>query len=138
MKAATAVLAGAVLAASGLADAQEVSKETIRAIREGRAHYMQQCAACHGLLAKGNTSVALGTDGRTCAPPDLTSISEREGRFDGVRVLSQIRLGDGRAGMPALRGTHGRSWSDPRTQLELYNLVKYLEWVQVHGSAGVH
>lgn len=138
MKAATAVLAGTVLAASGLGYAQDVSQDTIRAISAGRHQYVQHCAACHGMLARGNTNVAFGTDGQTCTPPDLTALSQRQGRFEDVRVLHHVLWGDAKTGMPALRGTHGRSPSDPRTQLDAFNLLKYIEWVQLHEGVAAH
>lgn len=55
---------------------------------DGRALFMENCAVCHGVDAKGNGPMARAVE---TAPADLTLIAQRNGgTFPTVEVLSTI------------------------------------------------
>ena len=55
---------------------------------DGRTAYLENCASCHGLDAKGDGPMARGL---TTAPPDLTMIASRNGGvFPTDQVMSTI------------------------------------------------
>jgi mono/diheme cytochrome c family protein len=63
--------------------------------RAGPAIYQERCASCHGADAKGNGPVAQVLK---VAPPDLTSISKRNGgTFPAARIVKIISFGDNMA-----------------------------------------
>ncbi len=114
--------------------------ETMPGPQEGRAHFMANCAVCHGDSAKGNGPMA---GGLTKAPADLTLIAMRNGgTFPRARVMSTV---DGYArsdmagpGMPEfgelLMGdlvpfNSGDGIQTP-TPRKLVALVEYLETIQ--------
>jgi hypothetical protein len=71
----------AILAVLGLAACVE---EPI----DGRTAYLENCASCHGVDGKGDGPAARGL---TVAPPDLTTISARNGGvFPTDQVMSTI------------------------------------------------
>ena len=71
----------AILAVLGLAACVE---EPI----DGRTAYLENCASCHGVDAKGDGPMARGL---TTAPPDLTMIAARNGGvFPTDQVMSTI------------------------------------------------
>lgn len=115
------LLVGAALLVAAAAGAGE--KSDLRAIGEGRALYLTNCAGCHG-------SDATGLVGR-----DLTGTARRDGGFDRLHVANHI-LGrrDGLASprMPAWRVSFERSWpqGESATMLNACKLVRYLEFVQ--------
>ena len=96
---------------------------------EGRKLFMQHCATCHGLEAKG--------DGPTAkvlkkAPADLTKIEKVNGKFPFVHVQRIISGDDlleshGSRDMPVW-GTFLRRKVGPGfAQMEIYNLTKFVE-----------
>jgi hypothetical protein len=124
-----------VFAGAALAQAQSYDVRTLRAIGQGRALYLQNCAACHGALAGGNTNVPVGTDGVTCAPPDLTSIAARDGGFSPLHVKVHIEgqpSGKCQPGMPCWQQVFRANHDDAHALMQVYKLVKYLEWLQEH------
>jgi hypothetical protein len=140
MKKLAVALAGAfVLASAAAAYAQDYDTRTLRAIGQGRALYLQNCAACHGPLAHGLEGVPVGTDGLTCAPPDLSKIAERDGRFSALHVRVHIDgqpAGPCPPGMPCWKQVfRARGAGDEgHAMRETYKLVKYLQWLQTHGQ----
>jgi mono/diheme cytochrome c family protein len=65
----------------------------------GRESYLQYCASCHGLDARGDGPVGASLKQ---APPDLTAVAERrQGSFSDREIASLI---DGRS-MPMAHGT---------------------------------
>ena len=100
----------------------------------GRKLYVQYCASCHGMDAKGGGPVA--SELKT-APSNLTTIAQRHGgKFDSIHVQLNI---DGEKEVPAhgsrdmpvwgayFRSTKGESFS----KMNIYALAEYLEAVQV-------
>jgi len=114
-------VAGAALLVATLAGADE--KSDLRAIGEGRALYLTNCASCHGPDATGLT-------GR-----DLTTIAQRDRAFSRVHVANHIQgRRDGLAGkpMPAWCAAFTHSWpgGEGAAMLTTRKLVRYLEFVQ--------
>ncbi|NNU80686.1 cytochrome c [Halovulum dunhuangense] len=65
----------------------------------GRDNYIEYCASCHGSNGKGGGPLA---ELITVAPPDLTTLSQRnEGAFPMLQVIHII---DGRTGVRAHGG----------------------------------
>ena len=109
----------------------------------GRTEFMDRCAACHGIDAKGHGPVAALM---TVALPDLTALSERHGgAFPYEFVSSAI---DGRK-KPRAHGSlemplWGKHYSEGRTDrvgeiqvnAHIYELLIYLESIQQPTSAG--
>lgn len=130
-----------ILASVGAAFAQEYDTRTLRAIGEGRALYVQRCAACHGPLAQGLSNVPTGTDGITCSAPDLTKIKDRDGRFDRLHVRVHIEgqaSGKCAPGMPCWQQVLRQSvGGDAYAFMQTYRLVKYVEWLQEHEQQAV-
>jgi mono/diheme cytochrome c family protein len=111
----TALLVAAVAGADDRSD--------LRAIGEGRALYLTNCASCHGKDATGLT-------GR-----DLTGIAQRDRTFDRRHVANHIDVRhDGLAGgpMPVWSGVFKRTWpgGESASALKTVKLVRYLEFVQ--------
>jgi mono/diheme cytochrome c family protein len=99
----------------------------------GRQLYAQYCASCHGVDGRGNgpAAAALKT-----APPDLTMIARREGKFPALRVQRIISgddmvPGHGSREMPVW-GEYFRAKNPDRivTVGHLYALTKYVEAIQ--------
>jgi len=103
-------------------------------LARGRQLYIQHCASCHGMDAKGNGPVA--SELKT-APSNLTTIAQRHGgKFDSIHVQLNI---DGEKEVPAhgsrdmpvwgayFRSTKGESYS----KMNVYALAEYLKAVQV-------
>ena len=93
------------VAVSAPLPASEAEQEPIEKI--GKQEFIQSCAACHGVTAKGDGPVA---DLLTVELPDLTTIRKRHGgEFPASWVY---RIIDGRTEVPA----HGRRempvWGD--------------------------
>lgn len=127
MKKLIVVLAGAALLA---APAMAQDNDTLKAIGQGRAVYLTNCAGCHGADAKGTTA---GTNGGI---PDLTLIASRDGTFRAVHVANEItgRRDGLKPGTPMPcwgnafkhRWPKGEGWA----AVQVYKLTKYLEWAQ--------
>ena len=145
MKSFVIVLAGAALAVSAQAFAEDFDTNTLRAIGQGRALYLQHCASCHGTAAKGNAEMAFGTNGQTVTPPDLTALASRDGHFDGAHIRSHIQgrtWGKCGVGMPcwqqvfraAQQSFGATGQGDAHTFLQMWKLTKYVEFVQTHNA----
>ena len=122
MRLACIAVAGTALLVSALAGADE--RADLRAIGEGRALYLTNCASCHG-------TDATGLVGR-----DLKTLGQRDGTFDRTHVANHIQgRRDGftpRPAMPAWRVGLTRQWPGGPTAADLgtVKLVRYLEFVQ--------
>lgn len=102
-------------------------------VADGRKLFVQYCAPCHGLEAKGDGPVAASLKRR---PPDLTQIQKAGERFPAGLVMDLV-AGDkvvrahGSRIMPVwgtvLRDEKGYTQS----QEDLSLLVKYLQSIQV-------
>ncbi len=100
----------------------------------GRKLYVQYCASCHGMDARGGGPVAAELK---TAPTNLTTIAQRHGgKFNPVHVQLNINgendvTAHGTKDMPVwgayFRNTRGQSVST----LNVYALTKYLEAIQV-------
>ena len=102
----------------------------------GQDLYREYCAVCHGSDAKGGGPAAAALK---MAPSDLTTISRRNGgKYPEVKVLRSINgqganiPAHGSADMP-IWGQIFRSVSSDQnlSDMRVYNLVKYLEKIQV-------
>ena len=99
----------------------------------GRKLYVQYCASCHGMDAKGSGPVAPALK---VAPTDLTTIAKRHGKWDGIAVEMYISgdkevVAHGTREMPVW-GAYFQSKRDRSVAaLNLYALMRYLEAVQV-------
>lgn len=120
----------------GAASSTEVVTET------GEETFQQYCAACHGVLGKGDGPVA---EVLTTPPPDLTRIAARnDGAFPREALIRQI---DGRDSVDA----HGSqqmpvwgyefwidagagSFSEQQVTATLNRLVDYLESIQLSAT----
>ena len=126
MRMQTAVLAGAALLLATGAGAGE--KGQLRAIGEGRALYLANCASCHGTDARGGTA------------PDLGAIGTRDGSFRVLHVENHItgrRDGRDNGTMPCWGRLLVRKWpagEGPAT-LQTWKLAQYLEFVQTTAAA---
>lgn len=128
-------------AAAGAAFSQDYDTRTLRAIGEGRALYVQHCAACHGPRAQGLQNVPTGTDGITCSAPDLTKLKDRDGGFDRLHVRVRIEgqaSGKCAPGMPCWQQVFRQSTGgDAYAFMQTYRLLKYVEWLQEHEQEAV-
>ena len=130
------VLVLARAAGAGVTTATDTASEIV--MRLGHESYLQYCAACHGLDARGNGPVAARLKN---VPSDLTRIAERHGgKFADREIADMI---DGRA-MPAIHGTRempvwGRRFStaigggdvgEEAVRGQLLILLEYLRSVQ--------
>lgn len=106
-------------------------KGATQAISLGRAHYLVNCAKCHGADAQGQ-EWGVGHNGQIVPIPDLTTIALRDGKFAPVHVAQHI---DGQpwgactAGMPCwqqINRSHGPAYA----YLQTRNLTRYLESIQ--------
>lgn len=126
----TALIAGLLMLA------QSVSFQTAlaRQGKEGRGQklYLQYCASCHGTDGRGGGTVAPSLK---AAVPDLTTIQQREGKFDAVKVQQYISgeigvTAHGQKDMPVwgyvFRFNQGQSTST----LNVYALMEYIRSIQ--------
>jgi mono/diheme cytochrome c family protein len=106
--------------------------------RAGSAIYQERCASCHGVDAKGNGPVAQVLK---ASPPDLTSISKRNGgTFPAARIAKIISLGDNMAAhgtrmMPVWGTTFSYEGGGGRrgvlySRRAVVELKRYLETIQ--------
>ena len=123
------------LAGNGVS-AQTVKKEAARPIQsvEGVDTYKEYCAACHGPNAKGNGPAASALK---TAPPDLTTIAKRKGKFSAsdieVRIVGKsLPASHGNTDMPLWGHVFDAFNSDPNVaKLRVNNLVDYIKSLQV-------
>jgi mono/diheme cytochrome c family protein len=127
MKRLIVVVAEATLLAAPAA-AQDTA--TLKAIGQGRALYLSNCAGCHGADVKGTTT---GTNGGI---PDLTGIAARDGGFKALHVVNHIAgRRDGmksEKAMPCWGGLLRSHWpgGEGAAALAEWKLAKYLAFVQ--------
>jgi len=134
MKSFVIVLAGAALAVSAQAFAEDFDTNTLRAIGQGRALYLQHCASCHGPAARGNAEMTFGTNGRTVTPPDLTALASRDGQVSATHIRVHIQgraWGKCTTGMPCWQQVFATSGKgDAYSFLQMWKLAKYVQFVQ--------
>lgn len=100
----------------------------------GRKLYVQYCASCHGMDAKGSGPVASALK---VAPTDLTTIAQRNGgKFNAVDVQLHINgekdvPAHGSKEMPVWGQYFGSTRGRDVAVLNINALTKYLEAVQV-------
>ena len=98
----------------------------------GRKLYVQYCASCHGMDAKGNGPVAASLK---VAPSDLTMLAKKHGHWDAL-VVEQGIGGEmsvpahGTREMPVWGAYFRRQRGAGVSTLNIYALTKYLEAVQ--------
>ena len=122
MRTKIAAAAGTLLLIAAWAAADDYGP--LRAIGEGRALYLANCASCHG------------TDARGLASPALDRLFARDGAFDALRVANHIEgRRDGVTGkpMPAWGTRLQASWPYGRAGalMQIQKLTRYLEFAQV-------
>ncbi|MFM8394729.1 MAG: c-type cytochrome [Acidobacteriota bacterium] len=99
----------------------------------GRKLYVQYCASCHGMDAKGNGPVA---NALRTPPNDLTILAQRHGHFDRLRVENSIQgevsvPAHGTSEMPVWGAYFRRQQGSSMSTLNIYALMNYLEAIQV-------
>lgn len=103
-------------------------------LERGRKLYVQYCASCHGMDAKGNGPVAAELK---TAPTNLTTIAQRHGgKFNPVHVQLNINgendvLAHGTKDMPVWGAYFRTMRGQSVATLNIYALTEYLEAVQV-------
>lgn len=101
----------------------------------GRKLYLQYCASCHGVDGTGNGPVAPNLK---VAPPDLTRIEKKDGKFPAVHVQMVIagEVGateltvHGTKEMPVWGQVFRYQHSQTHSLLNVYALTKYIESIQ--------
>ena len=135
---------GVLFAAASLCCAQqpaqskpEVKKEPIQQTSpaSGQEMYVQYCAPCHGVDAKGNGPAAPALKS---APTDLTQLTKTHGgKYPDDMLAATLKFGDG-------PGAHGSAdmpvwgplfqsldkYHDTSVQQRISNLVKYIQTLQ--------
>ncbi len=99
---------------------------------EGRKLFLQYCASCHGMEAKGDGTVAASLK---TAPSNLTMIGKEDGKFPFNKIQRVISGDDmlsahGTKEMPVWGTYLRRKVGEGFAKLEIYNLTKYLESIQ--------
>ncbi len=99
---------------------------------DGRKLFVQYCATCHGLSAKGD-----GPTGRSLKKPpaDLTKIPKVDGKFPKIQVQRVISGEDthdshGSRDMPVWGTVLRQKSTIGFAQLQIYNLSNYIESIQ--------
>lgn len=98
----------------------------------GRKLYQQYCASCHGMDGKGMGPVA--SSFKTTVP-DLTTIAQRDGKFD-LRKVQNIIGGEvttpahGTVEMPVWGYIFRRQRDKATSTLNVHALAKYIEAMQ--------
>lgn len=121
----------AMMEVSGMAQAKDPNER-------GRKLYVQYCASCHGMDARGSGPVAPTLK---VAPTDLTMLAKRHGHWDALAVENSI---SGEKSVPAhgtkdmpVWGVYFRRQRDASVStLNIYALMKYLEAVQIKETMG--
>lgn len=111
---------------------REGAKGAQQAISLGRAHYLVNCAKCHGADARGN-ELGVGHDGQIVPIPDLTAIALRDGQFNTVHVANHIDgapWGACTTGMPCWQQIVNRTHRPAYAYLQSRNLTRYLQSIQ--------
>ncbi len=93
-------------------------------LAQGRKVYLDHCASCHGVEAKGNGTIAPLLKKK---PTDLTRIPKVDGKFPAERVRAAI-MGD------SVLAIHGDKempvWGGILKEAEVASLLQYLESIQ--------
>jgi mono/diheme cytochrome c family protein len=120
---------------------QDTGKVVIPAKRtapnNGQQMYVNYCAPCHGIDARGHGPVAVSLK---TEPPDLTVLSRNnQGKFPSSHVVTVLQNGaempsHGTAQMPVWGPILGKmDRTNPQEkQLRVSNLSRYLETLQVN------
>jgi mono/diheme cytochrome c family protein len=121
-------VAGAALLVAAWAGADE--KGSLRAIGEGRALYLTNCASCHGVDLRGATA------------PDLTRIVGKDGRFTRLHAANHVegRLDGTMGGSMPYWGTALQDrwpYGRPAALLAIHKVTAYLESAQADTSRAV-
>ncbi len=98
----------------------------------GRKLYGQYCASCHGVDGKGMGPVASSFK---TAVPDLTTIAQRDGKFDLLKVQNIIAgevttPAHGTVEMPVWGYIFRRQGDKATSTLNVHALAKYIEAMQ--------
>jgi hypothetical protein len=129
------VLAGfALVVTVGLSAALVASQDqsTNQAVVAGRKAFLENCAACHGLDARGGGHVASTIKS---VPMDLSQIAARHKEFSRYEVQQTI-LGEPTQNDPVARDmphwghVFRQEGGDALAMLQTHNLVSYLESIQ--------
>lgn len=137
-------LAGAIgLCVSVSAQQPQTEKPTVKtataqpnASVEGRDNFLEYCAVCHGLFAKGDGPAAPAMKAKV---PDLTILAEKSGGKLNKLAMQDTILGTKKQ-TPAHGSTDMPIWgpvfrsmnADPNiAKLRVQNLVDYIESIQV-------
>ena len=137
------VVAGLLLALSGIAVAQSKQESTVKKApvqttspASGKEMFKSYCAACHGPDGKGNGPAAAELKQK---PADLTTLAKRhDGKFPDDYVASVLRFGvksptHGSSDMPIwgplLSAVSNRDRQ--QTEMRINNLTSYLRSIQV-------
>lgn len=121
----------AAAALSAAADAGQEQKNHDAAVA-GRKIFLENCATCHGLDARGNGPTASSLKG---VPPDLSQIEVRHRKFSEYEIQQMI-LGEpthvdaGGREMPAWGRLFRQEGGDGLAMLRTHTLVSYLESIQ--------
>jgi mono/diheme cytochrome c family protein len=105
-------------------------------ISDGKQMFSQYCGACHGTDGKG---VGAATPALKVPAPDLTLLAKREGgKFPEIRMMHILQQ---TVDIPVHGGKDMPTWgplfrsldraNESTTQLRAYNLMKYIESIQV-------
>jgi mono/diheme cytochrome c family protein len=133
------------MAVSAFAVAQDASTQAPPVVKHvpitnapadsGQAMFKSYCAVCHGIDSKGNGPAA---PAMKTPPADLTTLAQKNGgKYPSAHIATIIREGGltshGNQEMPVW-GPSFSSISPGQkgvVQLRVYNLVKYIEEIQV-------
>ena len=135
-----AVMSAALVVSAASASQNDSSKVTIPVNKtdatSGQQMYVNYCAPCHGIDAKGHGPVAPVLK---VPPTDLTLLSSKNnGKFPDAHIVTVLQNGanmpaHGTAQMPVWGPIFGKmNVSNPQEkQLRMSNLSRYLETLQV-------
>jgi mono/diheme cytochrome c family protein len=102
-------------------------------IQDGQTAYTDDCASCHGKMAKGDGPLKSFL---TVKPPDLTQIAKRNnGNFDFWKVYGTIDgehmlRAHGDSEMPVWGRRYRREWGFAGTRARYIELLFYLQSIQ--------
>lgn len=114
-----------------LASAEE--KVDAKAVGVGRGLFLQYCTSCHGTDAKG-----AGPAAASLKVPDLTTLPQKDGKFDEARVRTSIegtkaKTAHGTRDMPvwgkvfeSRPAKPGAGWA----QTDIWTLTQYIQSIQ--------
>jgi len=125
-------LALALVAAAALTAAPGQEQKNHDAVVAGRKAFLENCATCHGLDARGNGPTASTLKG---VPPDLSQIEVRHRRFSEYEIQQMIlgeptHLNAGNREMPGWGHLFRQEGGDSLAMLRTHTIVSYLESIQ--------